>query len=252
MDKTITWIADLHVGSRVGLTTEPENEVQEQLLHHFDREARGSPESDILVVNGDAVDGPDTKGHTAGIQDLNEQDKQAAELIARWPAKEIILVSGTPYHVGDATQHEENVANLLRAAGKKVVYVYSLDVLVNGWFRIFARHFVGSSGVPQGRGTAPERSKMWKHLNAGLKHAQPPNLCVFAHVHYYNLTDNAFGATVTLPCWQGPGGRFGESKCDGHIDIGLFRTVIGSNKSRSWSWEKTLYPVEDPQRLLQR
>lgn len=249
MEKSIVWIGDLHVGSVSGLTTEPENDIQQQILDRYEKAALGLKEIDLLVVNGDSVDGPDTRGFTSSIPDLNEQDKQAAELISMWPAKEIVLTTGTPYHTGDMVQHEENIKNLLEARGSKCQYLYSLDIVVNGWFRVFARHHIGSSSVPHGRGTAPTRAKVWKQLNASIKGAAAPNLCVFSHTHYYNFTEDAFGSTVILPCWQGPGGRYGESKCDGHIDIGYFKTTIGDKATRSWSWEKTLYPIVDHQRL---
>lgn len=162
----------------------------------------------------------------------------------KWPAKEVAIVSGTPYHTGDLVQYEKALVNELVAAGVNAKYYYTLDLTVNGWFRFFARHHIGSSALPHTRGTAQKRSKLWKLVNAGLKNTNPPNLCVFGHTHFYSFEEDAFGATVILPCWQGPGGRFGETKCDGHIDIGAFRVTIGSEKG-DWSWQKKLYPVED-------
>ena len=241
----IVLVSDLHVGAPGGLTTEPKNKTQEALLERYEGLIKQWATPDVLICNGDAVDGPDPKGMDLDEFDLTEQDDVAAKLLLKWKAKKLVLVSGTAYHTGATCMHEKSIAKSLRRAGHNVTFTTKLKSQINGWFRLQCRHKIGGSGVPYGRATSPKRSMTWEILNAYLKEAKGAHLSVFGHVHYWQYHTDAFGSFMTLPCWQS-GGRFGDEQCDGHIDIGAVRLRVGAKETDGWAYDEKRFPVVVP------
>ena len=93
--KKVVVIADLHSGSRVGLTPpqwqqiehkNSENEfirncytIRREMYDWYEKEIRSLAPIDILVCNGDAVDGPGTKsGGTDQISSKIDEQKDMA------------------------------------------------------------------------------------------------------------------------------------------------------------------------------
>ena len=245
-------ISDLHCGSSTGLGFPFDNPVRVQLDDRWKTAVKWLGPVDVLLVNGDEIDGEDRKGRDVVTDDCEKQADEAANYIAMIkPKKEIIIISGTPYHTEKAGQAFRKVLahklHLLLGEKIKITFKRKLKTTINGWFRLEARHKIGSSTVPHGRHTAPNRSKTWNTINACLssgysgKAAKWPHLCVFGHVHYYTFSKDAFGAVCTLPCWQAIGSRFGDEQCDGHVDLGMARlTVKGVNE---WQLDEILFPA---------
>ncbi len=249
-------LSDMHVGSKTGLTSTPSNPVQRQLVARWEDARRWyGAAPDVVLVNGDAIDGQDRHARDIDENYMIDQAQKAAELLFEWGAKrEYIIRTGTRYHVSsDGEEMERFVVShlqyLLAKAGRKVKVTFGrkLKTTINGWFVLEARHKIGRSSIPHGRGTAPARSKMWNVLNAALsasrgrKPVQWPHLIVYSHVHYWHYTEDAWGAVCTLPGWQAIGSKFGDEECSGHIDIGLLGLEVGATKEVGWSWEKRLY-----------
>lgn len=251
--KRIVLIGDLHVGSGVGLTMTPHNKVQKKLLELYKSDIVDWQKPDILVINGDAVDGPQTKNKGKGQTELNlnAQDQDAANLIALWKAKEIFIVSGSEYHTGE-DEHEENLGNLLRTAGNKVTFVDKLHVRINGWFKIQARHFIPPSKVPYSRTTASAREAVSEILNAYASGGRAANLLIFSHVHYYTVVKDDITAAITLPCWQAVGSKFGDKKCSGRVVLGCIQLHIAPTKEGGWRWDEKLHKAGLVSRCLQR
>jgi hypothetical protein len=243
----IAWLSDLHCGSPASISLNPSNEVQEQLLDRM-QDARSwyGNKPDYTILLGDLIDGLDKKSHDLDEHWLWKQCEDAAALITEYwiPKKEIIVVSGTPYHTcTDGQDWEREVCvrlerNLLDKGLKKVKVSYrtKLKAIFNGWYRIEARHKVGRSTVPYGRKTAPERYKYWNVINAAMRARRNqevpswPHLCVFAHVHYWGGAFDTAGSVMTLPCWQALGSLYGDTNCEGAIDVGMVKTVVGATE----------------------
>jgi len=252
--KVITLTADWHVGSMTGLTSNPQNNIQEKLLKSFKVCAKKYGKPDILVINGDIIDGKQLKSAGAGLteDDIRNQEKDAIKLIKLIKPREVILVSGTAYHVGIESSEAKIAETLNEYVGIPSTYTRKLNMVVNDWFKLQARHHIGSSGVLQGRATASGRSLMWEVLNAVLTGNKIADLSVFAHVHYYDLHQSAFGTTLVLPCWQALGTPYGDERCDGHIDIGMIQVVVGSTAKDGWDWDKILFTAKMKDRSIKR
>ena len=93
---------------------------------------------------------------------------------------------------------------------------------------------------------------MWEVLNAYQTGDKAADLSVFAHVHYYDLHQNAFGTTMILPCFQAQGTPYGDEKCDGHIDIGMIQIIVGTSVNDGWTWSKQLYSAKVKSKGLKR
>jgi len=252
--KSIVLTADWHVGSEAGLTASPRNSTQKALLAKFKECIKLYGNPDILVINGDAVDGDQRKSGGAGLteSDIREQENDAIKLVKMWKPKEVFLVSGTAYHVGIVSSEQKMADTLKEYCNIEATYVRKLNLTINDWFKLQARHFIGSSNNPAGRATAAGRSNMWEILNAYHTGDRAADLSVFAHVHYYDLHQNAFGTTMVLPCFQAQGTPFGDEKCDGHIDIGLVHLIVASTEKGGWEWSKQLYSARIKSRSLKR
>lgn len=246
-------VSDMHVGSSTGLLPDCDinASIPSKLLDRWrDCVAFFSPRPNVVVCNGDAIDGVDRKGHDVVVANRADQARMAAELLAEWAATdEYVIITGTPYHTdADGESMEELVAAHLRAmTGVKSSLRRKLKTTVNKWFRLEMRHKIGSSTVPYGRSTAPAKAKVWNNLNAVLeatrsrKPVRSPHFLAFGHVHYYTYQEDAFGAVCTIPCWQALGSRHGDEACDGHVDIGACQLTIGAEEDDSWEFEKRLY-----------
>ena len=243
-------MADFHCGSTTGLTSEPTNEIQEKLLDTYqDCINKFGKKPNIVVLNGDGIDGDDLRGKDVSKNLVNEQVNDAAKLLLMWDAvDEYIIVSGTPYHTSVNGQPvdsfiEQSLSDQLRMLGNtttKTTYTRKDKSIINGWFRLETRHKIGRSVIPHGKSTPQTRAKIWNVLNAALKGDKWAHLMVFAHVHYWNEQGDAFGKVISLPCWQAIGSRYGDEECDGHIDIGAVKLVI-SEEENKWQLTPLIY-----------
>ena len=113
----IVIVSDLHCGNAAGLAPFAKNNTQKQLLSRWeDCIAQFGARPDILICNGDAVDGLQIKGQGRGDDDwMPSQIMDAANLLQMWKAKRTIIVAGTGYHVrgGASVDFEEMLANQL-------------------------------------------------------------------------------------------------------------------------------------------
>lgn len=242
ISKSVVITSDLHAGADNALTTEPQNVVQEKLLDLYDSTIKSlgyGPE--LLIVNGDLIDGPQRKGGSLSESNLVQQDRIAAELIARWNPKEVMVVSGTKYHVADdGVNHEENVVTILNAMGIQSTFHRRLRLTLQDWFDLECRHYIGTSSNPSGRANSPNRVKVWRNLTSQFEGRKAPNLLVFGHAHYYQFTEDSLGATLILPCWQAYGGVYGDEICDGQIDLGAVRLDLNPLE-KTWNICKKVY-----------
>lgn len=243
--KRLVVIGDLHCGHRAGLTPpgwqyqeneqEPERanfgRIQRAIWDFYSKTVEALKPIDILVVNGDAIDG---KGERSGGTEQLEADriKQveiAAACIAQAQAKAIIIIYGTGYHVGKEEDFERILGD--RVGAQKVGGHEWLDV--NGVIFDF-KHFVSSSVIPHGRFTSMARDALWNKLWASDEMQPNADVVIRSHVHYHRFAGEPGTLMMTTPALQGFGSKFGVRMCSGRVDIGLVSFDVQSRED--WTW----------------
>lgn len=245
--------ADLHTGSSTGLTTNPQNKIQEKILDLYNNTINHfGPKPDYVIVNGDAIQGCSARNKDIVNATAVQQAVEAAKVIYKWGAtKEYIIIGGTGFHTEvDGEDIDRFVCGelerLLRADknfSTKVSYHDKLKTTFNGWFRLEARHRIGTSTIPHGRATAPSKAKMWNALSSALTGGALTHLYVYAHAHYYQRVEDDLGCALILPCWQALGNKFGTKICDGIITLGASQLTIGEKNKWELSTKRYLPSV---------
>jgi hypothetical protein len=194
---------------------------------------------DILIGNGDAIDGKGEK--SGGVEQITtdrlEQCEMAAEFINYAEAKQVRLLYGTRYHVGKDEDFEQVLVNLVRG---------DVSVQGHGFFNINGcvldiKHKVGSSSIPHGRATAISRARLWNVLWAEKKRQPKADIILRSHVHY---AGGAFGGDwlgAILPAMS-YGTSFGIRECEGEVDVGLIKIDIFPDGRYTWNYILADFP----------
>lgn len=224
-------ISDLHCGSRSGLTPpgwqyakdaetdarRTYGEIQRKVWAWYSRTLRALAPIDTLIVNGDAIEG---KGEASGGTELLEVDRHvqceiAARCIEEAKAKRVFLIRGTPYHTGRDEDFEDHLSQLVDAD-----HVGFHDWIECGGVTFDVKHKTGSSVIPYGRYTAPQRAALWGRLWAERGLQPRAQVTIRSHVHYYGFSGGADGLVMTTPALQ-LWTKYGSAQCDGTVDLGL-------------------------------
>jgi len=222
--KRLLVISDLHCGHRAGLTP-PEwwdnddgkyAEIQETMWKWYVGMVKKVMPVDVLVVNGDAIDGKGSKSGSSELitADRNEQCKMAETCINLIKAERIYMTYGTAYHTGDDEDWEDIVADRVSADIKSHLW---LNI---GGVNFDFKHKVTSSTIPHGRHTGPAKDKLWNLLWAEKGLQPKADVLIRSHVHYFTQSGDSFSEIFTTPALQGPGSKFGARIMSGIIDIG--------------------------------
>ncbi len=238
--QTVLAIGDLHCGHKVGLTPpawqqrvewQPE---QEKLWEFFEKTLDSIGNIDVLIVNGDAIDGNGYR--SGGIEqtevDWDRQCEMAEDVINRIGAKKIVMTYGTPSHVSNnGSQEEYKIAKAVGAEIDGHVWVEVDGVVFD------VKHKVGSSGIPHGRASAISKEIMWNKLQAAENIQPKANVLLRSHVHYHVAVSEPGTLCMTLPALQGPRSKYGVEQCNGIVDFGLvwFRVASGH-----YTWDSNI------------
>lgn len=186
-----------------------------------------------IITVGDMIDGANKKN--AGIQcistDLTTQMDIAVSTLKFMGNKNTIFagVSGTPYHVCDGVDADEEVS-------KRVGYAkFGLHdfVEINGVvFNV--KHKVGSSSVPHGRNTSINRSKLWEQIWAEYYDHPKSDVLIRGHVHYHAYHGDHTYLAMSLPAMCGMGSDFGVRQCEGRVDSGWVQFDIDEDGRYTW------------------
>lgn len=229
-------MGDFHSGSEVGLTYPDFNPVyrrrdtrdwklsqfRTKLWKKFDADLELVKPAELLLVNGDAIDGKgDRSGGVEQISvDRNWQVDNAVAIIEHVKKKtgvvEVYMTYGTPYHVGKYEDWEKQIADKVGAI--KIGGHDRLDV--NGTLFDY-RHFVSSSSIPHGRGTPLAKERLWNLLWA--EHGEYPKAHVIlrSHVHYFHIDGGFEWRGYILPALQAAGTKIGTRKYSVTVDWGF-------------------------------
>ena len=243
-DKRILVISDGHAGHRLGLTPpgfDSDGEPARKPIHWkmrryiwdwFTKKVASLGKIDILLYNGDAVDGKGQKsgGTEQTHPDRVDQVEMAVATINHIGAGVTFMSYGTGYHTGTLEDWEDLVA--LQA--KNVTKIGSEDNIEVNEVVINYRHHVGRSTIPHGRHTPVAKEKLWNDLWAQRGEYPSADILIRSHVHYYTFCGDAGWVAVTTPALQGYGSKHGARRMTGTVDAGML--VIDISKEGRYKW----------------
>lgn len=250
--KRLVCISDLHCGHRAGLTP-PEyqlskerkySRIQKECWNWYAKKVKKLKPVDILVLNGDGIDGRGEKSGSIELiaTDRRDQVKMAIKCMKLWEAKNIIIVRGTPYHAGPIESWEDLIADYFKNKkidckignhewatikfGKKIITTFDF------------KHRIGQSQIPHGRATAVKRDELWNVLWAEAGMQPRAQWIIRSHVHYCEAHSRFVGNkeiwAITTPALQAMGSRYGAQQMSGLVDFGLIHWDIYENGVVKW------------------
>ena len=244
--KRLVVISDLHVGEYRGLSLGTgDTKAQRKLNAEYKAAVKAWRSPDVLVVNGDAIEGK-PKGQNSYIQqpDRNVQAMEAAHLIAKWNAKEYWIVGGTPTHTTgkDGEDFEEVCALKLNELTGRVKPATGNGGAITSWVHdrlflevaghtFFFRHHIGGTSIPHGMATAPLKEGFWNQLNALFENDPLAETMCFAHVHRHIHIETSRQRVITLPGYKARGCRYGGRKCTGYVDVGCIQFICSNGEA---------------------
>ena|SRR3990167_6337097 len=252
--KRVLVVSDFHCGHEVGLTPpkwNPASGIDDKTAYRsymwqqFFKTVRSLQPIDILIANGDLIDG---RGERSGSEELIVLDRilQAQMAVATLrvcDADKIFVTRGTDYHVGHEESWEDLVASDLKA--ERVGDILNIDI--NG-LMVNARHHIGGSQTPLGRTTPLAREAVWNALWSVRQGFPQADVMIRSHVHYHAFTGGPGWLAMTTPGLQGYGTRFGERRMSGLIDFGLIYFDITSRDDFEWHSICWPFPIPEPVR----
>lgn len=226
--KSIVIISDLHCGNTYGLTppehqTEHKNKMKIEAWDAYAQMAQNWRSPDILLVNGDCIDGnqPKMGGAELITCDRNTQVDIAVKCILKWDAKKILMTYGTAYHTGNqAEDFEYSIADKCEAKIEGRLF-FNVEGLT-----FDARHKVGSSGIPHGRATPLLKEMMWNLMKEAEETGPKIDVIVRSHVHYHLWIESGNRIMFTTPALQLSRGRYGSRECSGITHWGAIRLIV--------------------------
>ena len=246
--KRVVVISDQHAGHRVGLTP-PKwwtqilgnkwYRTQMDLWNEFAKGIDGLKPIDILIVNGDCIDG---RGKMSGGTELITGNRMKQVEIASFAinyceAKKVVITRGTPYHVGHLEEWEDMVKDQTNANKIGDHEWYNVNGVV-----FDVKHKIGGSSIPHGQHTAIAKDRLWNLHWAEVGSQPKADIIIRSHVHYFSVSqkDNWFG--VITPALQGMGSKFGAKECSNLVDWGfIWFDVLNKPKRGENQWEMGRY-----------
>lgn len=242
MSKNVLVIGDLHCGAMSGLTP-PQwivskgrnsffSKLQEQMWEHYLEILKDFGKIDILVVNGDVIDGKGTRsGGTELItSDLLEQTDIAVEALSVINANKILFTYGTPYHTSSNSgeDFDKIVANAFNAS------IYDeLDLKIeNVLFNI--KHKVNSSLNPYNRAVPVGKHRLWDALQSIRNKDESASVYLRSHVHYFSFCGESQWTAFTLPALQANHTKYGSRQCYGITDWGMCLFKVENDSLIGW------------------
>ena len=187
---TVIIASDLHCGSRFGLI-DPESEhgrqspIQKYIWECWMWIAENWPKPDLLVLNGDVIDGEQRKSSGTGIHTskLSEQVDIAADCLKpfldKLKPRKIIRAEGTAYHEGfhGAVHLLDKTIGICAVTGME-----PFDVeLMNGRILNVKHHPEG--GMALYMGTMQDRETLWATIAESRQGLPEATFIVRSHLH---------------------------------------------------------------------
>jgi hypothetical protein len=179
------------------------NKTQKQLWNAWKEMVKKFAEPDILVINGEPIQGGDAplENWTNNIIDQVEGAKLLIDMIK---PKKIYLTRGSKWHVTLGRNQQMNAEEYFG----KIVGAEKIDgrrAPINLWLKVdgeifnFA-HRIGVTRVPHYRSTAITRELFVTYVNQ--KHLWNARVIVRSHVHYFWHVESESHDGFITPAWQ--------------------------------------------------
>jgi len=241
-------ISDLHVGSSTAIcsehpvisdlgTTYNPNSMQRMLFRAWKdmvKDLHGP--IDLLVVNGECIDGANVKqiGQQSWTTNLEDQMLDAKKLIEMIPYKKVLLIRGSNYHDQiDGTNFEEIMASKLRDVQKYKAYGgqgatdYFAFIEIHGKVFNFTHHIGWSRAEANRTGALAKELKGMHFIHDTLGRT---DVAVRSHAHYLVHVEFANTHGVVTPAWKFPDGFLFKGGLAGTIpDIGAVEFDVYKN-----------------------
>ncbi len=257
--KRVVVVSDFHCGHKVGLThpdfdARPKRtrtqawdffRLRRKCWDFVARRAEKLQPVDLLIVNGDCIDG---KGGKSGgtellTTDRDEQCAMAVAVIEQFRAETILMSHGTPYHTGSGEDWENSIAKDVDAHKIGNHDFASVNGVVFDY-----RHYVGRSVIPHGRHTAVAREKLWSILWSERGEYPASDIILRSHVHYHAFCGGPGWLAMTTPALQAYGSKFGARIATGVVDYGFVHFDVGGEGD--WSWDSHILRFRNPKRQV--
>ena len=186
---------------------------------------------DLLIVNGDCIDGQGTKsgGTELLLTDRDEQVDCAVACIEMFGAKKIFMSYGTAYHTGVTEDWENKIAK-----GVGAVKISGEDSLsVNGLVFNY-KHHVGGSSMPYGGYTQLKKEQIWNQIWAARGEYPLGSIIIRSHIHQFKYAGDSMYLTVSTPALQGYGSKYGTRRMSKTVDFGLIWFDVGPEGEYTW------------------
>jgi hypothetical protein len=240
-------MGDQHCGHVVGLTHPDFNyssnkrspienkfkRIREECYNFYAGELKAIGTPDIVLSNGDAIDGPGAKsgGTELLTTDMESQINMVKASYEETRCNNIHLTYGTAYHVSLMGQDFEKSL----VDGKSVKKIGSHEFISVKGHTFDAKHHCGSSSIPSGRSKAISNAMVWNMLWNGDNGMQPlADVTLRSHVHYYEGRATWYNGRerkgYTMPALQGMGSKFGARICQGIVHFGFLEFDITKEK----------------------
>lgn len=217
--------------------------IQEELWAAYKRLASEFKKPDLLIVNGDLIDGPGSRsGGTEQVTtDLQVQCTMAAECIELWEPKRVVAAYGTPYHASFAGQDWERLVMRLLGDGAEIHSHPFIEV--NG-VMFDVRHYGGRPQLPYTRGTTLGKQWLYNLLWA-IREEQPLGRIILrAHIHSAGYVGGYRPDWLAMfqPALQAAATKYGGRQCNTTVDWGIvvFDVTTGGN----FAWETKLISLK--------
>ena len=252
----------MHVGSRLAVSpplfrdskggTYRANKVQRALFDAWCKTAAAWNAPDVLVINGEPIDGQGAKGRGTEQWTTNYYDQinAAVALTRAFHAKKIFLTQGSGYHVEQGgVSIEETFGERVGAEKVKGQFVNPEIYLTVENVHFNFAHAIGSSISGWNyRSTAIAKEMMLGQLMKS--HKYPFDVLVRSHVHYFWAVESAGKLGVITPAWQLQTSFMQRNGTMGSIpDIGAIRFSV---KGSDYRLEKKLYRLKESRPPLVR
>lgn len=255
MSKTFVPTGDLHIGNVGSLCTEeviiePDtpsktstytaNEIQRDILKKWETLCDEYQKCDLLLLNGDTIDGRNYKDTGLGTwtTDVQLQAEVLAELVSWLKPREVIATSGSPYH-SDRNPNMDKIACEMCGGTFKGGYA---SININGC-RIHAQHKTTvSKSTWQYRATPIARAMVLAELASDVYGHY--DIALKSHVHWFNYVGFSHSLGMVLPCWKAYD-AFGDTNIE-FVDpaVGYVVFEIDHDGSYNFEYDITHFPQE--------
>lgn len=251
--KRVVVISDQHAGHRVGLTPpkwqtailgQKYHKIQMELWKEFSTKIDLIKPIDVLMVNGDCIDGRGKRSGGTELITVNRQEQVdiAAAAINYCEAGTVVMTRGTPYHTGDKEEWEDILAKKVNCNKIGDHEFYNIGGVI-----FDVKHNIGSSSIPHGQFTPIARDRLWNLIWSEYEMQPKADILIRSHVHYYLRLGGIDWDGFVTPALQGMGSKFGAKICSGLVHWGfiwfdIYDTPLPSGKK--WTMDKHIVGIK--------